>query len=226
MTTSGTTTFNPDILDIIEEAYEMMGIEVRAGYDLKTARRSLDLLMHEWGNRGINMWTLASIAVPILPGQNDVILPVNVLDVLDAMWRVGDGLNQNDQTMTRLGGSQYAQMSNKNEVGTPTQFYVWRTAPPKVRLWPTPDVDGTFVIWGLRTMHDAGAYTNTLDVPPRFLPALVSGLAYYLAMKSPAAMQRVPMLQTEYERQWTLAAEEDRDRSSFFMVPDLSSYNR
>lgn len=226
MTTSGVATFNPDILDLIEDAYDMVGLEVRAGYDLKTARRSLDMLLREWGNRGINMWTLKQFSVPVLAGNSVITLPAETIDLLDAAWRTGDNLDQNDQTMVRLGGSQWAQMANKNEVGTPSQYYVHRTYPPTLRIWPTADSNGTFICWGLRTIEDAGAYTNTADIPPRFLPALVSGLAYYLAMKSPNAAERVPMLQQEYERQYMLAAEEDRDRSSFFMVPDMSSYNR
>lgn len=228
MTTSGTTSFGPDILDLIEEAYEMVGIEVRGGYDLKTARRSLDMLMREWGNRGINMWTLKQFEVPIVATGNPLVvtLPAYTIDVLDAAWRTGEGTAQNDQSMTRLGGSQWATLASKNEVGTPSQFYVHRVVPPLLRVWPTPETSGTFVCWGLRTIEDSGAYTNTSDIPPRFLPALVSGLAYFLALKSPNAVDRVPMLQSEYERQWTLAAEEDRDRSSFFMIPDLSAYNR
>ena len=226
MATSGTTNFNPDILDLIEEAYEMVGMEVRGGYDLKTARRSLDMLMREWGNRGINMWTLKQFTLPVLAGTASVTLPADTIDLLDAAWRTGDGIAQRDQSLTRLGGAQWAGMANKNEVSTPSQFYVHRVVPPLLRIWPIPVSDGTFVCWGLRSMEDAGKYTNDVDIPPRFLPALTSGLAYYLAIKSPNAMSRIPMLQAEYDRQWTLAAEEDRDRSSFFMVPDLSSYNR
>lgn len=226
MATSGAATFNPDIIDLIEEAYEMVGIEVRGGYDLRTARRSIDMLMREWGNRGINMWTLDQFAVPVNAGSDIVDLPSETVDVLDAAWRTGDGIAQQDQTLSRLGGSQWAQITNKNEQGTPGQYYVHRTYPPKLRIWPTPTEAGTFVCWGIRSIHDAGKYTNTMDVPPRFLPALTAGLAYFLAIKSPNAVDRIPMLQQEYERQWTLAAEEDRDRSSFFMVPDLSSYNR
>ena len=226
MPTSGTVAFNLDILDLIEEAYDMVGMEVRGGYDLKTARRSLDMLMREWGNRGINMWTLKQFSVPIPAEAGTIALPTETIDLLDAVWRTGEDLSQNDQTMTRLGGSQWMQMANKQERGTPSQYYVHRTQPPTLHLWPTPEESGTFIGWGLRTIEDAGTYTNTADIPPRFLPALVSGLAYYLAIKSPNAADRIPMLQAEYERQYTLAAEEDRDRSSFFMVPDMSSYNR
>jgi hypothetical protein len=226
MITSGTTSFNPDILDLIEEAYEMVGMELRGGYDLKTARRSLDMLMREWGNRGINMWTLKQFTLPITAATSSVVLPADTIDLLDAAWRTGDGEALKDQTLTRLSGAQWAGMANKNQTGTPSQFYVHRVVPPLLRVWPIPVEDGIFVCWSLRSMEDAGRYTNSVDIPPRFLPALTSGLAYYLAIKSPNAVSRIPMLQAEYDRQWTLAAEEDRDRSSFFMVPDLSSYNR
>jgi uncharacterized protein YihD (DUF1040 family) len=226
MPTSGVVSFNPDILDLIEDAYEMIGMELRGGYDLKTARRSLDMLMREWGNRGINMWTLKRYDIPIAAGTNTVTLTGEVIDLLDATWRTGTDIEQNDRVMTRLGGSQWTQIANKNQPGAPSQFYVHRVVPPLLRVWPTPVDDGLFVCWGLRSMEDAGAYTNTADIPTRFLPALVSGLAYYLAIKSPNAAERIPMLQQEYERQYTLAAEEDRDRSSFVMVPDMSSYNR
>lgn len=226
MPTSGSAIGNLDIIDIIEDAYERVGGEPKGGYDMRTARRSLDLLTKEWGNRGINMWTLKQGLVPVTAGATVIPLPIDTIDVLDAVWRTGSGIEQNDQTMTRLGGSEWASMANKNQPGTPSQFYVHRTYPPQLRLWPVPVEDGTFVAWGLRTIEDAGDYTNTMDTPPRFQPALISGLAYYLAMKTPAAMPRVPMLQAEYERQFTLAAEEDRDRSSFKLVPDVSSYNR
>lgn len=226
MATSGTTSSNLDILDIIEEAYEMVGVESHAGYDLRTARRSLDLLTKEWGNRGINMWTLKQGLIPVTAGSTTVALPGDTIDVLDAAWRTGDGAAQRDVSLTRLGGSMWAQVTNKNEAGSPTQFYVHRVVPPLLRLWPVPSEDGTFVSWGLRAMEDAGRYSNTMDVPPRFLPALVTGLAYFMAIKTPSAISRVSMLQGEYERQYTLAAEEDRDRSSLFLTPDLSGYNR
>jgi hypothetical protein len=186
------------------------------------------MLLREWGNRGINMWTLKQFMVDIVATGHPLVitLPADTIDVLDAAWRTGTDIAQNDQSLTRLSGMQWAGISNKNEQGVPGQFYVHRVVPPTLRVWPTPTENGTFVCWGLRSMEDSGAYTNTSDIPPRFLPALTTGLAYYLALKSPNATDRVPMLQQEYERQWTLAAEEDRDRSSFFMVPDLSAYNR
>lgn len=226
MVTSGTTAFNLDILDIVEEAYEMIGMEVRGGYDLRSARRSLNLLTKEWGNRGLNMWTLNPHTVAYTTNEEGlIVLPSNIIDVLDAAWR--DASMLNDSPLNRQSGSMWMQMANKRQTGSsPSLFMVERTVPPKMRIWPIPTTDGTLILWALRQIEDAGAYTNTVDIVPRFLPALTAGLAYYLAIKSPNAVQRVPMLQAEYERQFTLAAEEDRERSSFFMLPDLSSYNR
>jgi len=227
VTTSGTFLFDLDTLDLVEEAYEMVGMEVRGGYDLRSARRSLNLLMREWGNRGLNMWTLNEFTVPWPAGSPTDALPFKVIDLLDCYWRTGTEDAQRDQVMSRYSVSQWAQVTNKTMKGTPSQFYINRLQPnPVVYVWPVPAQDGTFGGWGLRIMEDVGAYTNTLDVPNRFLPALVSGLAYHLALKSPAAEARIPLLQQEYERQFMLAAEEDRDRASFHMVPDLSSYNR
>src|SRR5215471_7282593 len=227
MPTSGTFLFDLDTLDLVEEAYEMVGMEVRGGYDLRSARRSLNLLMREWGNRGLNMWTLNEFTIPVPAGTATGTLPFKVIDLLDVYWRTGTGPEQRDQGLSRYSVSQWAQTTNKNMVGWPSQFYINRLQPnPVIYIWPIPSEDGILGGWGLRIMEDVGAYTNTLDVPNRFLPALVSGLAYHLALKSPAAEARIPLLQQEYERQFMLAAEEDRDRASFFMVPDLSSYNR
>ena len=226
MVTSNTTTFNPDILEIIEDAMEMVGVEPRVGYDIKTARRSLDMLLREWGNRGINMWTLKQEDIPIIAGDSATVLPFDTIDILECTWRTGSGQSQNDRLMTRYSISQWAQMTNKNETGDPSQFFVERRNPPILRLWPIPQAPGTVVIWKLRSMEDAGKYTNTVDIVPRFLPALTAGLAFYMALKNPSATERVQLLQGEYERQFGLAAEEDRDRASFIMVPDLSSYNR
>ena len=224
MATSGTTVFNLDIYDIVEEAYEMVGLEMRSGYELKTARRSLNLLMREWGNRGINFWTIRETTIPVVAGTTTVTLPSDCIDILDASWRTGTGLNQNDRIMTRMSVVDYAQMSNKNQPGPPTQFWVHRIVPPEVKLWPVPVDDGTFVFWGLRSIEDVGGYGNTMDMPARVLPALTSGLAYYLALKTPGADARAAFLKGEYDRQFTLAEEEDRERAPFKMVPDMRGY--
>jgi hypothetical protein len=230
MTTSGTTAFHNsmDILEIVEEACERCGFEVRGGYDLKSARRSLDLLMREWGNRGLNMWTLDPRVVPyVINPDGLLLLDPDVIDVLDCAWRT-EGTGVSDIMLTRFSGSQWMSMSNKQMPGgSPSQYFIERVIPqPKMHLWPIPSVGGTLILWCIRSIQDMGKYANTPDVSPRFLPALVSGLAYYMALKSPNAAPLIPVLQGEYERQFNLASEEDRERSSFFMTPDTSSYRR
>lgn len=223
MPTSGTTDFTLDIVDIIEEAYELTGSELRGGYEMRTARRSLNLMMREWGNRGINFWTIRENVVNVPANSTELTLPADTIDILDAAWRTGSGTGQNDRIMTRIDMVEWAQTSNKNTPALPTQFYVHRVSPPVVKLWPVTPEDGVFVYWGLRSIEDVGAYGNNMDVPYRFLPAMTSGLAYYLALKSPGFDQvRIMALKAEYDRQFQLAAEEDRERTPFRLVPDLS----
>lgn len=222
MATSGTTTFDLDIMDVIEEAYEMVGKEVRGGYDVKTARRSLDLLTKEWANRGINFWTIDDQFAAITPGQTEIILPADTIDVLDAVWRRFDGtVAQNDRTLTRMSVKEWAQLANKNTTSLPSRYWVQRINPPVMTIWPVPTDAGNLFYWRLRRIQDAGNYTNTMDVPVRFLPAMTSGLAYYLAIKTVGADNRIPILQGEYERQFRLASEEDRERASLMLVPGV-----
>jgi len=225
MPTSGTTVFNLDIYEIIEEAYEMVGIEMRSGYEMRTARRSLNLMMREWGNRGINFWTIRESVIAVAADATTVTLPTDCIDVLDAAWRVGTGLEQNDRIMTRMSVVDYAQMANKNQPGEPTQFWVQRIAAPIAYIWPIPVDSGSFVFWGLRSIQDVGSYGNTMDVPARFLPAMTSGLAYYLALKTSGAEQKAAFLKGEYDRQFMLAEEEDRERTPFKLVPDMTGYD-
>jgi hypothetical protein len=226
MATSGTTDFNLDIADIFEEAYELAGVEMRSGYQMKTARRSLNMLMREWGNKGINFWTIRETEIAIAPGVSSVILSGDTIDILDASWRVGTGQNQNDRIMTRMSVVDWSQTANKNQPGSPTQFWVHRTAPAQVHIWPVPSEAGSLVYYGLRSIQDVGSYTNTMDIPPRFLPALTTGLAYYLSLKIPEATERAVILKTEYDRQFQLASEEDRERAPFKLVPDLTDIFR
>jgi hypothetical protein len=218
MATSGTTSFSLDVLEIVEEAFENVGLEVRTGYDLKTARRSLDLMMREWQNRGINFWTVDQETASVTASTATLTLDASTIDILDAAWR--DSSSQ-DRTMTRMSMPEYTHISNKTQTGMPSRFWVNRTSTPVVYFWPVPVSDGTFFYYRLRQIQDAGSYTNNMDIPVRFLPALTTGLAYYLSMKTPAAMQRVPMLQAEYQRQFDLAAGEDRERASIRLVPDI-----
>lgn len=223
MATSGTATFNLDIVDIIEEAYELTGSELRAGYDMRTARRSLNMLMREWGNKGINFWTVREDDIAITAGTTQITLASDVIDIMDAVWRTGSGVSQNDRILTRMSVVDWAQTANKQTTGLPTQFWVNRVVPATVNLWPVTTQSGTFTYWGMRSIQDVGAYGNNMDIPPRFLPALTTGLAYYLALKAgPDMAQTAVVLKTEYDRQFQLASEEDRDKTPFKLVPDFS----
>lgn len=225
MVTSGTTSFTLDVVDIIEEAYELAGVEVRGGYDMRTARRSLDLLMREWGNRGINFWTIRETSIDVIPGTSEITLSEDTIDVLDAVWRTGSGTSQNDRTLVRISMVEWAQTANKNTPALPTQFWINRLQPAQVlHLWPVANQSGKLVYWGLRSIQDVGVYGNTMDIPRRFLPAITSGLAYSLAIKGGADPNRLTIVKAEYDRQFNLAAEEDRERAPFKLVPDLTGY--
>lgn len=221
MATSGTSTFNLDIIDVMEEAYEMVGVEMRNGYDARTARRSIDLLMREWGNRGINLWALEQIVLPVVAGTPTITLPDDTVDILDASWRTGTGTGQFDRSMTRISVMEWSHMANKTMTSQPSEYYINRLNPPVMYLWPVPVNDGTLVYWKMRSIQDAGEYGNNIDIPTRFLPALTSGLAYYLAIKTPAAGDRLPLLQKEYERQFQYAYETDRERASLWLTPGI-----
>ena len=221
MATTGTATFNMDFTEIAEEAWERAGREMRSGYDLRTARRSMNLLTIEWQNRGINMWTIDTGAIPLTAGTLEYDLPADTIDVLDHVVRKGSGLNQTDLTITRISASTYSSIPNKNSRGRPIQMWVRRLRDnPKLVVWPAPDNDTyTLVYWRMRRVEDAGSGVETPDVNFRFLPCLVSGLAYYLSMKDPNLAPRSQMLKQDYEQQFTLAAGQDREKATFRLVP-------
>jgi hypothetical protein len=227
MATSGTAIFNPEIVEIVEEAYERCGLELRSGYDLKTARRSLDIMAAEWSNKGINLWTVESGTVSLTTGTSTYTLPADTIDLLETVIRTGSGSNQQDLSINRISVSTYATIPNKNNQGRPIQIYVDRQATPKVSVWPTPDSSATYtlVYWRLRRIQDAGrAGSNTYDVPSRFIPCLVAGLAYHIATKRPeVGLDRVTFLKAAYDEQFTLAADEDRDKSSINFAPNITS---
>jgi hypothetical protein len=227
MATSGTAIFNPEIVEIVEEAYERCGLELRSGYDLKTARRSLDIMAAEWSNKGINLWTVESGTVSLTTGTSTYTLPADTIDLLETVIRTGSGSNQQDLSINRISVSTYATIPNKNNQGRPIQIYVDRQATPKVSVWPTPDSSATYtlVYWRLRRIQDAGrAGSNTYDVPSRFIPCLVAGLAYHIATKRPeVGLDRVTFLKAAYDEQFTLAADEDRDKSSIQFAPNITS---
>jgi hypothetical protein len=225
MATSGTTTFNLDLNEYVEEAFERCGAELRTGYDLRTARRSLNLLLAAWANQGINLWTVDSGSQVLTAGTNTYTLPADTVDLIEHVIRTGAGnvSTQTDLTITRISVSTYSSIPNKLQQARPIQVYINRqAAAPQFTVWPTPDNSQTytFVYWRLRRIQDAGAGgTYTQDVPFRFIPALVSGLAYYLSMKIPGAMERMQVLKAQYDQDWDLASSEDRDRSAVRFVP-------
>lgn len=224
MATSGTTTFNLDLTDLVEEAFERCGAELRSGYDLKTARRSLNLLFADWANRGINLWTVAQSSITLVPGTATYDLPEDTVDLLEHVIRTGAGnaSTQADLTITRISVSTYATIPNKLTQARPIQVYINRQAPiPNVTVWPIPDASQpyTFVYWYLRRIQDAGNGVNTMDVPFRFIPCMVAGLAYYLALKLPDGLQRLETLKAQYDEAWDLASSEDREKAAIRLVP-------
>ncbi len=222
MSTSGTTAFNLDLSELVEEAFERCGAEMRSGYDMRTARRSLNLLFADWSNRGINMWTIDSGSIPLVAGTATYLLPADTVDLLEHVVRTGAGVTatQFDLTITRISISTYASIPNKLQQARPIQIVVNRLGAPSVTVWPTPDATQPYqlVYWRLRRVQDAGSGANTMDVPFRFIPAMVAGLAYYLAMKLPNAMERMQTLKAQYDEAWELASTEDRDKSSVRLV--------
>jgi hypothetical protein len=229
MATSGTTAFDLDFTDIIEEAYERAGLEMRSGYDLRTARRSFNLMMLEWANRGINLWKVKSGTQTLTASTATYTLTeTDVVDLLDHVIRLnsGDTDTQTDYKISRISLSTYANRTAKLAEGRPTEIYIDRQrAAPQVTLWPVPDDSQTYTLayWYLERIEDAGAYTNNADVVFRFLPALIAGLAYYIAMKNPSVQDRVSALKGSYDEQFQLASEEDREKVDWSLVP-LADY--
>ena len=300
MTTSGTAAFNLDLTEIVEEAFERAGSELRTGYDLRTARRSLNLLFADWANRGVNMWTFEQGTLTLTQGLATYALPNDTVDLLEQVIRTGAGnvSTQSDLTITRISVSTYATIPNKLQQARPIQVWFQRldgqtssvgttlngainstdttitlastaglatngfvliesetvqygyisgnqlmncfrgqngtTATshatsvavysqnlPSVTVWPTPDGSQTyqFVYWRMRRIDDAGGGTRTMDVPFRFLPCLVAGLAYYLALKVENGSQRLDILKAQYDDAWQLAAGEDQEKAPIRFVP-------
>lgn len=224
MATSGTTAFNLDLSEIVEEAFERCGAELRTGYDLRTARRSLNLLFADWANRGVNLWAIDSGTIPLVAGTAVYNLPQDTVDLLEHVIRTGAGnvSTQTDLTITRISVSTYSSIPNKLQQARPIQVYIDRTSPtPTVTVWPVPDssIPYSFVYWRLRRIQDAGDGANTMDVPFRFIPCMVAGLAYYLGLKIPNALDRLPVLKQQYDEAWDLAAGEDREKAAVRFVP-------
>lgn len=214
----------PDLPELFEEAFERAGLEMRSGYDLKTARRSLNLMTLEWANRGLNLFTIEAGTQVLTPGTGTYTLPTGTIDLIEHQLRTGTGTSQVDTSLERISVSTYAQQTNKQIAGRPTQIFVQRLAgSTTITLWPLPDSTQTYTLFYYRLKGidglASGIGADANMVPPRFVPALVAGLAYYIAMKKPEAAERVIPLKAVYEEQFELAALEDRDRSSVMFVP-------
>ena len=311
--TTGTSVFDLNMNDLIEESFERCGLELRTGYDFKTARRSLNLLTIEWANRGINLWTIEEGQIPMVSNQITYALPVDTIDILSMVTRTGSDSNQSDLNINRISNDTYSTIPNKNATGRPIQVWINRqsgqsnpttvylatsisatdttitlsnvsslasagyikidseiiyypnvdnatnellncyrgqanttasahiaTGPsynyvdvqnlPSINVWPSPNPPGsqyTFVYWRLRRIQDAGTGITVNDIPFRLLPPLVAGLAYYLSIKLAGVdPQRVAFLQSDYDKQWDLASQEDREKASIRFVPRNMSYTR
>ena len=211
----------PDLPDIFEEAYERAGLELNTGYDLRTARRSLNIMLLEWQNRGLNLFTIDEGTLSLSSGTATYTMPVDTIDVIEHNIRTGSGTNQIDTALERISVSNYAAQSNKNTRGRPSQIYVQRLATEtKVTVWPVPDEGYTLAYFRLKGIDGlASGVGTTAAIPPRFIPCLVAGLAYQIAMKKPESADRVVPLKQEYEYQFELAAGEDAETASIRFVP-------
>jgi hypothetical protein len=238
--TTSTTSFNPTLNEIFEEAFERCGLELRTGYDFRTARRSLNFLLGEWANRGINLWTIEEGSINLVQGQTTYDLPNDTVDLIEHVIRTdsNQGPNQTDINISRISVSTYSTIPNKLAQGRPIQVWINRqsgqttdligatSANPQINVWPTPD-QGTqlnpyyvFYYWRLKRIFDAGDGVNVPDIPFRFQNCLVAGLAYMIAVKKPdVAPDRLMGLKMMYDEAWDLASQEDREKAPDRFVP-------
>ena len=219
MTTSSSTDFELDVADYIEEAFERCGLEVRTGYDLKTAKRSLNLMLAEWANRGLNQWTIEQRSFTVTSGTAAIALGTDVIDILSVVVR----RSGTDFALDRLSRDEYLNIPTKTTTGRPTQFFLDRQITPNLKIWPTPENSSDVIFYdALTRIQDADTQVNTLEVPFRFYPCLAAGLAYYIALKR--APQRLQILKAVYEEEFERAMTEDRDRASFNVVPQYEYF--
>ncbi len=223
MASSGTTAFDLNIDEVIDEAYERCGLSTQSGYDLKRARRNLNLLFSEWGNRGVHLWKVALNEVALVNGQPNYTTPASVSDVLEAFVSstnaAGNNVNTQDVSLTKIDRSAYAALPNKYATGQPSQYYVDRQITPIIYLYQAPNLSTytTLKYYSINRIEDAGAYGNTPDTPFRFLPCMVSGLAYYISFMK--AAEKTQMLKLAYEDEMKRALDEDGSRTSLYIAP-------
>lgn len=219
MAVSGSTNFELDVSDYIEEAFERCGLEVKTGYDLKTAKRSMNLMFAEWANRGLNQWTIVQRTQALTTGTSSYALGSDVIDVLSMVVR----RNNTDISIEKISRDEFLNIPNKSTEGRPSQFFIDRQVTPVLNVWPSPENSTDVVVFDCLTrLDDADTFTNTVDVPFRFYPCLAAGLAYYLAIKR--APDRIQLLKSVYEEEFERALSEDRDRASFNVSPNLRYY--
>jgi len=220
MTTSSSTDFEPNVTEFIEEAFERCGLELRTGYDLKTAKRSINLMLAEWANRGLNQWTVEQSTQTVTAGQTDYTLTSNIIDILDCSIRRTTNGTALDLQMSRISRSEYLNIPTKTTQSRPSQFFFDKLITPVLKIWPAPENSTDVIVFNkLVRMDDADKATNTVDMPFRFYPCFAAGLAYYIAIKK--APERVVMLKQMCEEEFERALSQDEDRSSFRIAPSL-----
>ena len=219
MATSSSTDFELDVAEYIEEAFERCGLEAKTGYDLQTARRSMNIMLAEWANRGLNQWTIEQRTQALTASDSEYSLGTDLIDILSLVVR----RSGTDFTMTRISRDAFLNLPNKTSTGRPTQYFLDRQITPNLKLFPTPENSTDVIVYdALTRIQDADAQVNTMEIPFRFFPCLTAGLAYYIAMKR--APDRIQLLKTVYEEEFERAMAEDRDRSAFNVVPKLDYY--
>ena len=229
MTVSGSKDFELDVADYVEEAFERCGLELRTGYDLKSAQRSLNLLLAEWANRGLNQWTIREKTIAMVKDSAsytiDSVNPTATIDVLDVFIRETLQGTTTDVPLSRMSRAEYSHVATKSTTGKPNQYFIDKQLSPTITVWPVPDKNSTYTVYlnVLSRMDDADVGANTLDVPFRFYPCLAAGLAYYIALKR--APEKVPLLKQLYEEEFLRALSQDEPRSSFRIAPDIRNYD-
>ena len=220
MALSGSTNFEPNVAEFVEEAFERCGLELRTGYDLKTARRSINLMLAEWANRGLNQWTIEQATQTVTEGTTDYSLNSNIIDILDVVLRRTVNQTQTDISMNRVSRSEYINIPNKTTKARPSQFFLDKLSTPMLKIWPAPENSTDILVFNkIVRMDDADKPTNTMDMPFRFFPCFAAGLAYYISLKR--APERTAQLKALYEQEFRRAADQDEDRASFRIRPSL-----
>ena len=220
MATSGSTDFEPNVTEFIEEAFERCGLELRTGYDLRTAKRSVNLMLAEWANRGLNQWTVEQGTQTVTEGTSAYTLNSNVIDILDVVCRRTVSDTQTDINMSRLSRSEYINIPNKTTKARPNQFFLDKQIIPVLNVWPTPENSTDVLVFNkLVRMDDADTSVDTMDLPFRFYPCFVAGLSYYLSLKK--APEKTQLLKQLYEEEFLRAESQDEDRASFKIRPYL-----